>query len=274
MDFLTVLKALLLGVLEGLTEFLPVSSTGHLIVASDLLAFRGPQAKLFVIVIQLGAILAIVWEYRPRFYDLATRLASEPHARRLALNLAIGLAPAMALGALLHGAIKTHLFSPVTVAAALVAGGLVILWVERRQRIPRVLSVDELAWHDALKVGFAQSLAMFPGVSRSGATIVGGMLFGLSRETATLFSFFLAVPTMLAAVSYDLYSNRGLLVADGLGVLATGFAAAFVAALLTARALVAYVARHDFRPFAWYRIAFGIAVLATWATGMVEWRDL
>jgi len=274
MDILALLKALLLGVLEGLTEFLPVSSTGHLIVASDLLAFHGSRAKLFVIVIQLGAILAIVWEYRPRFHELATGLVSEPRARRFAVNLAIGLAPAVTFGALLHAAIKTHLFSPVTVAAALVAGGLVILWVERGKRVPRVLTVDQMAWHDALKVGLAQSLAMFPGVSRSGATIIGGMLFGLSRETATLFSFFLAVPTMLAAVTYDLYRNRDLLVADDLGMLVAGFAAAFGAALVTVRALVAYVARHDFRPFAWYRIAFGLVVLGTWAIGMVDWHDL
>ena len=268
------LKAILLGVVEGLTEFLPVSSTGHLIVASDLIGFRGPQAKLFVIVIQLGAILAIVWEYRTRFVAVTTGVFSDPSARRLAVNLAIGLAPAIVLGALLHGAIKSHLFSPVTVAAALVAGALVILWAEGRNHAPRIHTVDQMTWQDALKVGFAQSAAMFPGVSRSGATIIGGMLLGLSRPAATLFSFFLAVPTMLAAVAYDLFRNRQLLVADDAAVLISGFTAAFMAALFSVRALVAYVSRHDFRPFAWYRIAFGLAVLATWATGTVEWHDI
>lgn len=242
--------------------------------SSDLLDFHGPQAKLFVIVIQLGAILAIVWQYRARFRALVTGFYSEPRMRRLGLNLAVGLVPAMLLGSVLHGAIKRHLFSPVTVAAALVAVALVILWLERRQRQPRLRSVDDMSWRDALKVGLAQSVAMFPGVSRSGATIIGGMLFGLSRETATLFSFFLAVPTMLAAVAYDAYANRKLLVANDFPVLLAGFGAAFGAALASVRALVAYVSRHDFTAFAWYRIAFGMIVLVTWATGLVEWRDL
>lgn len=274
MDLALLLKAVLLGMLEGLTEFLPVSSTGHLIIASDLLGFRGSQAKLFVIVIQLGAILAIVCEYRARFAAVTTGLLSDACARGLAINLAIGLAPAIVLGALLHEAIKSHLFSPVTVAAALIAGALVILWVERGHRAPRISTVDEMTWQDALKVGFAQSAAMFPGVSRSGATIIGGMLLGLSRQAATEFSFFLAVPTMLAAVAYDLFKNRQLLVADDAAVLISGFTAAFIAALFSVRALVAYVSRHDFRPFAWYRIAFGLAVLATWVTGTVEWHDV
>ena len=268
------IKAVLLGVIEGLTEFLPVSSTGHLIVASDLLSFRGAQAKLFVIAIQLGAILAVVWEYRERFYQLARGLGTDPGARRFTVNLGIALAPAIVIGMLFHRLIKTYLFSPVTVATALIAGALVILWVERRARVPTVLTVDDMTWPDALKIGFAQSVAMFPGVSRSGATIMGGMLFGLSRETATLFSFFLAVPTMLAAVSYDLYKNLGGLAANDVGLVLTGFAAAFIAARLTIQVLIAYVAQHDFRPFAWYRIAFGLAVLVTWATGIVEWHDL
>lgn len=274
MDPLLYLKALLLGVLEGLTEFLPVSSTGHLIVASDLLDFRGSHAKLFVIAIQLGAIVAVVWEYRARFFRVVSGLIVDPVARRFAINLAVALAPAVVLGVLFHRLIKTYLFSPVTVAAALIAGALVILAVERKTHSPRVLSVDDMSWPDALKIGLAQSVAMFPGVSRSGATIIGGMLFGLSRETATLFSFFLAVPTMFAAVSYDTYKSWGFFATSDIGLVLTGFAAAFVAARLTVRALLAYVASHDFRPFAWYRIAFGLAVLLTWATGIVEWQEV
>ncbi len=270
MDIL-LLKALVLGVLEGLTEFLPISSTGHLIIAGDLLGFTGERAKVFTIAIQLGAILAVVWQYRERFRMAVAGIGSDPKAQRFVINLAVAFLPAAVIGLAAHRLIKTWLFSPLTVAAALVAGGLVILWVERRERAPRVAHVDEMTWRDALKVGFAQCLALFPGVSRSGATIIGGMLFGLSRESATLFSFFLAVPTMLAATVYDTWKNRALLSADDVGLIAVGFAAAFVAALLTVRALVTYVSRHSFRPFAWYRIAFGGVVLLTWWTGAVDW---
>jgi undecaprenyl-diphosphatase len=271
MDPVLFLKALALGVVEGLTEFLPISSTGHLIVAGDLLNFGGERFKVFAIAIQLGAILAVVWQYRERFRMTAVGLGSDPRAQRFVLNLFVAFLPAACIGLLAHKAIKTWLFSPLTVAAALVAGGFVILWVERRERTPRISHVDDMSWRDALKVGFAQCLALFPGVSRSGATIMGGMLFGLSRESATLFSFFLAVPTMLAATIYDTWKSRDLLSADDFGLIAIGFAAAFVAALLTVRALVTYVARHNFRPFAWYRIVFGGVVLLTWWTGLVDW---
>lgn len=271
MDPVLLLKALALGVLEGLTEFIPVSSTGHLIIAGDLLGFGDERGKVFMIFIQLGAILAVCWEYRQRFLGAVTGLGSEPKARRFAVNLVVAFLPALVLGVLFHKTIKTYLFSPLTVAGALVAGGLVILWVERRERTPRIPHVDDMCWKDALKVGCAQSLAMFPGVSRSGATIVGGMLFGLSRESATLFSFFLAVPTMLGAVVWDTWKNRAILTVGDWEIMVAGFVAAFVTALFAVRALIAYITRHNFRPFAWYRIAFGGVVLLTWITGVVDW---
>ncbi|TXF13388.1 undecaprenyl-diphosphate phosphatase [Pelomicrobium methylotrophicum] len=273
MEFPLLIKAIVLGIIEGLTEFLPVSSTGHLIVAQDLLGFAGERAKVFAVFIQLGAILAVCWEYRARFLKVASGLGSDPAARRFAINLLVAFAPAVVLGVAFHKTIKTYLFSPVTVAGALVAGALVILWVERRNHRGRIASVDDMTWKDALKVGLAQTVAMFPGVSRSGATIVGGMLFGLTREAATLFSFFLAVPTMLAAVTYDTYKSWSLLSVADLELFAAGFVTAFVTALLTVRALLAYVSRHNFRPFAWYRLFFGGIVLLTWWTGWVDWSE-
>ena len=273
MEFPLLIKAIVLGIIEGLTEFLPVSSTGHLIVAQDLLGFAGERAKVFTVFIQLGAILAVCWEYRARFLKVASGLGSDPAARRFAINLLVAFAPAVVLGVAFHKTIKTYLFSPVTVAGALVAGALVILWVERRDHQGRIASVDDMTWKDALKVGLAQTVAMFPGVSRSGATIVGGMLFGLTREAATLFSFFLAVPTMLAAVTYDTYKSWSLLSVADLELFAAGFVTAFVTALLTVRALLAYVSRHNFRPFAWYRLFFGGIVLLTWWTGWVDWSE-
>ncbi|PZP57702.1 MAG: undecaprenyl-diphosphatase [Azospira oryzae] len=273
MEFPLLIKAIVLGIIEGLTEFLPVSSTGHLIVAQDLLGFAGERAKVFTVFIQLGAILAVCWEYRARFLKVASGLGSDPAARRFAINLLVAFAPAVVLGVAFHKTIKTYLFSPVTVAGALVAGALVILWVERRNHRGRIASVDDMTWKDALKVGLAQTVAMFPGVSRSGATIVGGMLFGLTREAATLFSFFLAVPTMLAAVTYDTYKSWSLLSVADLELFAAGFVTAFVTALLTVRALLAYVSRHNFRPFAWYRLFFGGIVLLTWWTGWVDWSE-
>ncbi|MGD8790524.1 MAG: undecaprenyl-diphosphate phosphatase, partial [Burkholderiales bacterium] len=195
-------------------------------------------------------------------------------SQRFVVNLLVAFTPAVVIGLLLHRIIKTYLFSPLTVASALVVGGVLILWIESRPLRPRIDDVDELGWKDALKIGFAQTLAMFPGVSRSGATIMGAMVLGLSREAATRFSFFLAIPTMFAATVYDLYKNRDLLTMADFPVFAVGFIAAFVAALLTVRALLAYVARHSFRPFAWYRIAFGGLILLTWQTGWVTWTDL
>ncbi|MGH8688909.1 MAG: undecaprenyl-diphosphate phosphatase [Burkholderiales bacterium] len=256
------LIAVVLGIVEGLTEFLPVSSTGHLILAGDLLGFNDERAKVFDIAIQSGAMLAVVWEYRRRF--LAVDFA-------LWRNLAVAFVPAAVIGLALGGTIKAHLFAPVPVALAFIVGGVVILWVERRPRVPRIESTQAMSWRDALKVGIAQCFALIPGTSRSGATIIGGMLFGLSRPAATEFSFFLAVPTLVAAGGYDLWRHRAMLSADDLGMVAAGAAVSFVAAFGVIRWLVRYVAAHDFRPFAWYRIAFGIVVLATAWGGLVRW---
>ena len=268
------IKALLLGIIEGLTEFIPVSSTGHLIVVSSLLDFTDERAKVFAIAIQFGAILAVCWAQKHRLGVVARGFFRDKTSQRFVANLLIAFLPAVGVGLLFHRIIKTYLFSPLTVALALVIGGLLILWIESRPLRPRINDIDDLHWKDALKVGIAQTLAMFPGVSRSGATIMGAMVLGLSREAATLFSFFLAIPTMFAATVYDLYKNWDLLTAADLPLFATGFIAAFVAALLTVRALIAYVARHSFRPFAWYRIGFGGLVLLTWQTGWVEWTAL
>lgn len=265
------IKAVLLGLLEGLTEFIPVSSTGHLIIGMSLLDFGGERAKLFAIVIQLGAIFAVCWAYREKLFEVARGLGRDASARRFATNVLIAFLPAVIVGLLLYKPIKTYLFSPLTVAAALVAGGLVILWAESRTRSARVANIEDMRWHDALKVGFAQTIAMFPGVSRAGATIIGGMLLGLSRETATRFSFFLAIPTMFGAAVYDLYKNWSLLSLTDLPLFAAGFLAAFAAALPTVRALLNFVSRHNFKPFAWYRIAFGGLVLLTWQFGWVDW---
>lgn len=272
MDIILLLKALLLGAVEGLTEFLPVSSTGHLIIIGDLLDFNDAKGKVFEIAIQLGAILAVCWEYRARIGHVVSGLGSDAQARRFALNVLIAFLPAAVLGFLFHGIIKTYLFNPYTVALALIAGGLVILWVERHyQDRHHIGSVEDMRWTDALKVGFAQSIAMFPGVSRSGATIMGGMIFGLSRQTATEFSFFLAIPTMFAATGYEVLKNRDLLHLSDLPMFAVGFVAAFITALLVVRGLLHYVAHHSFTPFAWYRIVFGLVVLAYFGLGGGTW---
>jgi undecaprenyl-diphosphatase len=275
MNFPDVVVAAILGLVEGLTEFLPVSSTGHLIVAGSLLHYTGERAKLFEIVIQAGAIVAVCWEYRARLFAVVRGLPRERVAQRFALNLLVAFLPAAVLGLAFGGSIKAHLFAPVPVAAAFIAGALVILWAERRQRRTpdsvRIRSVDELRWLDALKIGFAQAFALIPGTSRSGATIIGGMLFGLSRQAATEFSFFLAIPTLFAATGYDLLKNRHLLASGDLAMIAVGFAVAFISAFFTIRALLRYVAHHDFVPFAWYRIAFGLLILGTAYTGMVNW---
>mgnify|MGYP000307967107 CR=1 FL=1 len=267
------LTALILGVVEGLTEFLPVSSTGHLIVVGSLLGYTDEQSKVFKIVIQLAAILAVCWDYRSRIGLVIEGLAAhDPVQRRFVGHILIAFLPAMVLGVMFHGAIKTYLFNPLTVAGALIVGGLAILYIEKRVYHPRYESVDALDWQTALKVGFAQALAMFPGVSRAGATIMGGLVFGLSRKTATEFSFFLAIPTMLAATVYDLYKNWALLsVEHDLPVFAVGFAASFVSAMIAVKALLRFVANHSFVVFAWYRIAFGLVVLLTAYTGWVDW---
>ena len=265
MELHPVLAALLLGAVEGLTEFLPVSSTGHLIIVSHAIGVTEEKHKAFTIAIQLGAILAIVWEYRRRFLHVLTGLPRDPLQQRFALNIAVAFIPAALTGVLLHSKIKAVLFNPVSVATALVIGALVIFAVEhwyKRQPAPLVCTIDDMTWKDALKVGLAQCVALIPGTSRSGATIMGGMIFGLSRQAATQFSFFLAVPIMFAATGYEMFRSRHLLGADDLAPFATGFIAAFVAALLAVKTLIRYVASHDYRGFAWYRIALGGVVLA------------
>ena len=271
MDYVLLLKALILGVIEGLTEFLPISSTGHLIIASELLDFHDEKGKVFELVIQTGAMLAVVWEYRARFAGAVKGLGSDPVAQRFVLNLVVAFMPAAVLGLAFGKFIKSHLFHAVPVALAFIIGAFVILWVEKRPRKAVVETVDDMTWKDALKVGIAQSFALIPGTSRSGATIIGGMLFGLSRRAATEFSFFLAVPTLIAAGMYDLYKHRELLNASDAGVFTVGFIAAFFSAFACVRWLIRYIATHDFTVFAWYRIAFGVIVLATAFTGLVTW---
>jgi undecaprenyl-diphosphatase len=258
------LDAFILGVVEGLTEFLPVSSTGHLILVSDLLGLNDEKGKVFDIVIQLGAILAVCWEYRARFAKAFSGLAGDRVQQRFAMNLAVAFLPAAIVGLAFQKQIKEFLFYPKPVAIALIVGALVIFAVEywyKRHGEPRVTSVDAMTWKDALKVGIAQCFSLIPGTSRSGATIMGGMLFGLSRQVATEFSFFLAVPIMFAATGYQLVKYRALLTTDDLGVFAAGFAVSFVFALIAVKALIRYVAHHDFNAFAWYRIALGAVVL-------------
>ena len=276
MDPLILFKAALLGVVEGLTEFLPVSSTGHLILAGQLLGFTGEKAKLFEIVIQSGAIFAVVVEYRARFGRALAGIMHDRAAQRFWLNLAIAFVPLAALGLLFNKMIKAALFKPVPVAIAFIAGGLIILWVERRggpgQRAPRVMEVDDMTPLDALKLGCAQAFGLIPGTSRSGATIIGGMLFGLSRKAATEFSFFLGVPTLLVATIYSLYKERHLLDGADIGMWVVGVVTAFISAFVCVRWLIRYVATHDLKPFAWYRIVFGAVVLATAWLGVIDWR--
>ncbi|MCX4146849.1 MULTISPECIES: undecaprenyl-diphosphate phosphatase [Paraburkholderia] len=278
MDWLMACKALILGVVEGLTEFLPVSSTGHLIVAGSLLNFTDDHAKTFDVVIQLGAILAVCWEFRRRIGSVVAGLPSRPDARRFTLNVIIATIPAVVLGLLFEKAIKAALFSPVPVAFALVAGGVVILWAEARQRArgdvaARVQNVDDLSPLDALKVGLAQCFALIPGMSRSGSTIIGGMLFGLDRRVATEFSFFLAIPIIFGATAYELYKDWHLLSIDALGSFALGFVAAFISAFACVRWLLRYIATHDFTVFAWYRIGFGLLILLVGYSGALSWAD-
>lgn len=261
MAALLFVQVLALGIVEGLTEFLPVSSTGHLIIVGDAIGFTGERAKTFEIFIQLGSILGIVWLYRAKLLTVAANLKGSTE-RRFVLNLFIAFLPAAMLGLLLHRHIKAYLFSPITVACALIVGGFIILLAERYPRRVRLHGVDELTARDALKVGFAQAFALFPGVSRAGATIIGGLLTGLSRTTATEFSFFLAIPTMFAATLYDLYKNLSVLHAGDAAPFALGFVVAFLTALVVVKVFLAYVSRHDFTPFAYYRIGFGMLVLA------------
>jgi undecaprenyl-diphosphatase len=283
MEFLTIVKAAILGIVEGLTEFLPISSTGHLIVASSLLKFAGEKVATFEIAIQTGAMFAVIWEYRAKLSATVAGIVRERTAQRFAINVAIAFAPAVVFGLALGGLIKAKLFHPVPVAIAFVVGGLIILWVERRHhrafgerdlqgtRVSRVESVDDMSPLDALKVGLVQCAALIPGTSRSGATIIGGMLFGLSRKAATEFSFYLAIPTLIGAGVYSMWKQRGLFVGADIPVFTVGLIFAFVSALICIRWLIRYLTTHDFTIFAWYRIAFGGVILLTSYLGWVDW---
>lgn len=271
MDQYPLLQALILGIVEGLTEFLPVSSTGHLILAGDLLDFNDDRGKLFEIVIQFGAILAVVWEYRQRISRLCCGIFNDATSQKLAINIAVAFLPLAILGLIFGKAIKANLFAPVPVALAFIIGGLIILWAEKREHQVRVENIEDLSLLDAVKLGLAQAVALIPGTSRSGATIIGGLLFGLSRKAATEFAFFLAIPTLGGATFYQLYKERALLSADDLGMWAVGLVSSFVSAFLCVRWLLRFISNHDFTPFAWYRIAFGFVVLATWHWGIVDW---
>jgi undecaprenyl-diphosphatase len=283
LDWTLLVKAALMGVVEGLTEFLPISSTGHLILAASLLDFTGDMVKVFEIAIQTGAMFAVIWQYRERLLRTVAGLGSDPVAQRFALNVLVAFIPAVVLGLAFGGIVKRHLFHPVTVAMAFIVGGLIILWVERRHRgqfgerdlegtrRARVESVDDMTPADALKVGLVQCLALVPGTSRSGATIIGAMLLGFSRRCATEFSFYLGIPTLMGAGVYSVWKQRQFLHAADLPMFAVGSVVAFASALVCIRWLIRYVSSHDFTPFAWYRIAFGIVVLATAWSGKVTW---
>ena len=275
MDIALLIKAAIMGIVEGLTEFLPISSTGHLILAGALLGFDDEKAKVFDIAIQTGAIVAVILVYWQRLRETVMTLPTQQKSRRFVLNVAIAFVPAVLLGLLLGKAIKAHLFTPQVVASTFIIGGVLILWAERwHARTPdavRVTSVDGMSALDALKVGLVQCLAMIPGTSRSGATIIGGMFLGLSRRTATDFSFYLAIPTLIGAGAYSLYKERGLLSLADLPMFAVGLIFAFVSAWLCIRWLLRYVATHSFVPFAWYRIVFGAVVLVTAHMGWVSW---
>lgn len=261
MEQLLLVKGFILGIVEGVTEFIPVSSTGHLIVAGALMGFDDERAKVFEIFIQLGAILAIVWLYRERLLNVVRGLPGSEPSRRFLVNLAAAFLPAAVMGLLTHKAIKAHLFNPVTVAAALIAGGVAILLIERRTGKSRVHRTEDLTLKQAAAIGLAQCLALFPGVSRSGATIMGGLVIGLDRSTAAEFSFFLAVPTMVAATGFDLLRNGSALSASDLPLFAVGFITAFLSALIVVKAFLKYVSRHDFSWFAYYRMTFGFLTL-------------
>lgn len=284
MDLELLIKAAVMGIVEGLTEFLPISSTGHLILASSLLNFTGDKVKVFEIAIQTGAMFAVIWEYRERLARTVLGITSDRQAQRFAFNVLIAFLPAVLLGLLFYRTIKAYLFHPVPVAAAFVVGGLIILWVERRHRrkfgdrdleggrVARVETVDDMTALDALKVGLVQCAALIPGTSRSGATIIGSMIFGFSRKAATEFSFYLGIPTLIGAGVYSLWKQRHLLSVADLPMFAVGLSFAFISALLCIRWLIRYVSTHDFTLFAWYRIVFGMLVLLSAYTGLVDWQ--
>ena len=275
MDIALLIKAAIMGIVEGLTEFLPISSTGHLILAGALLGFDDDKAKVFDIAIQTGAIFAVILVYWQKIRDTVVALPTEKQAQQFALNVLIAFIPAVVLGLLFGKAIKENLFTPVVVASTFIVGGFIILWAEKRQAknpaVARIHAVEDMSMMDALKVGLVQCFAMIPGTSRSGATIIGGMLLGLSRKAATDFSFYLAIPTLIGAGVYSLYKERGLLSVADVPMFAVGLLFAFLSAWLCIRWLLKYIASHSFVPFAWYRIAFGIVVLITAQTGLINW---
>ena len=273
MDFWTALQVIILGVVEGLTEFLPISSTGHQIVVADLLGFGGERAIAFNIIIQLGAILAVMWEYRRKILITAFNVPRKREAQRFATNLLVAFLPAVIIGVAFADLIHEYLFNAITVAAALIIGGLVMLWAERREHEIRVQEVDDMTWKEALKIGLAQCLAMIPGTSRSASTIIGGLLFGLSRRAATEFSFFLAMPTMVGAAVYSGYKYRELFQPGDLPVFALGFVVSFIFAMIAVRALLKFIANHSYALFAWYRIGFGLLILATWQFSLIDWSS-
>ena len=277
MDIILALKAIIMGLVEGFTEFLPISSTGHLILAGSLINFTGEVAQVFEIAIQAGAIFAVMWEYRARIGAALGGVTSDPRQQKLVINLIVAFIPAAVLGVLFSKAIKAHLFAPVPVAAAFIVGAFVILWAERRHKVlagsHRIETVDDMTIVDAFKVGCAQCFALIPGTSRSGATIIGGMLFGLSRTAATEFSFFLAIPTLLAATVYSVFKARHDLHASDLPLFLIGGVAAFVSAFLCVRWLLRFISTHDFTGFAWYRIVFGVVILVTAHFGWVVWAE-
>ena len=272
MDTVLLIKAAIMGVVEGLTEFLPISSTGHLILTGSLLDFSDDRAKVFDIAIQTGAIFAVILVYWQKIRDTVLALPTDRQAQRFALNVLIGFLPAAVIGLAVYKTIKAHLFNPPVVAGAFIIGAFIILWVEKRARlVPRIQNVDDMRWTDALKVGLVQCLGMIPGTSRSGATIIGGMLLGLSRKAATEFSFFLAIPTLIGAGVYSLYKERALLSLADLPLFGVGLVVSFISAWLCIRWLLRYIATHSFVGFAYYRIAFGLVVLATAWSGSVTW---
>jgi undecaprenyl-diphosphatase len=274
-DIALLIKAALMGIVEGLTEFLPISSTGHLILAGSLLGFDDDKAKVFDIAIQTGAIFAVILVYWQKIRDTVIALPSQAQARQFALNVVIAFVPAVLLGLLFGKAIKAHLFTPVVVASTFIIGGFIILWAERRQQrnpaVARIHEVEDMTAWDALKVGLAQCLAMIPGTSRSGATIIGGMLLGLSRKAATDFSFYLAIPTLIGAGAYSLYKERALLSLADLPMFGVGLLFSFLSAWLCVRWLLRFISTHSFVGFAYYRIVFGVVVLATTWSGLVNW---
>jgi undecaprenyl-diphosphatase len=271
MDYWGAFQAFILGVVEGITEFLPISSTGHQIIVADLIDFGGERAIAFNIIIQLAAILAVVWEYRSKILQVVFGLPTQRNAQRFTGNLLLAFLPAAVLGVIFADQIHEYLFNPITVAIALVIGGVIMLWAERRSHEVHAETVDDMTWKDALKVGFAQCLAMIPGTSRSGATIIGGLLFGLSRKAATEFSFFLAMPTMVGAAVYSGWKYRELFVMSDLPVFVVGFITSFIFAMIAVRALLKFIGNHSYAVFAWYRIAFGLLILATWQLSWIDW---